>query len=113
MKNAIITSLIISSFFSLCNSQTKEKKMEIKSSIKKNEDKLYIEYLPLMEKLLKTNNYKFLNHHDFKNKITEYFGVDIDEAKFNDVFLERGLGFTAMSNEGFIDTYQVMHFWIY
>lgn len=90
-----------------CNSQTKEKKIELKGSIKKNEDKLYVEYLPLMEKLLKTNGYKFLVHQDFKNKIDEYFGIDIDQAKFNDVFLEQGLGFTAMSNEGFIDTYQV------
>ncbi|WP_165828778.1 SH3 domain-containing protein [Flavobacterium sp. HTF] len=106
MKKAMIlfmlTTLVVS-----CNSQTKEKKMEIKGSIKKNEDKLYIEYLPLMEKLLRTNGYKFLEHQDFKNKINEYFGVDIYEAKFNDVFLERGLGFTAMGNEGFIDTYQV------
>ena len=98
---------MLTTFMVSCNSQTKEKKIELKGSIKKNEDKLYVEYLPLMEKLLKTNGYKFLVHQDFKNKIDEYFGIDIDQAKFNDVFLEQGLGFTAMSNEGFIDTYQV------
>lgn len=108
MKNQITLFLIISSFiFNSCNSENKSKTTEIKGLIKKNEDKLYVEYLPLMEKLLKTNGYKFLDHQDFKNKINEYFGVDVDAAKFNDVFLEQGLGFTAMSNEGFIDTYQV------
>ncbi|GAA3767903.1 hypothetical protein GCM10022423_21030 [Flavobacterium ginsengiterrae] len=98
----MITMLVIS-----CNSQTKEKKMEVKGSIKKNEDKLYAEYMPLMRDLLKNNNYKFLEHNVFKNKVIEYFGVDIDNAKFNDVYLESGLGYTALSNEGFIDTYQV------
>ncbi len=98
----IITMLVIS-----CNSQTKEKKMEVKGSIKKNEDKLYAEYMPSMRDLLKNNNYKFLEHNAFKNKVIEYFGVDIDNAKFNDVYLESGLGYTALSNEGFIDTYQV------
>lgn len=98
----MITMLVIS-----CNSQTKEKKMEVKGSIKKNEDKLYSEYMPLMRDLLKNNNYKFLEHSVFKNKVVEYFGVDIDNAKFNDVYLESGLGYTALSNEGFIDTYQV------
>jgi hypothetical protein len=98
----MITMLVIS-----CNSQTKEKKMEVKGSIKKNEDKLYAEYMPLMRDLLKNNNYKFLEHSVFKNKVIEYFGVDTDNAKFNDVYLESGLGYTALSNEGFIDTYQV------
>ena len=106
MKKTMIL-FMITTLIGSCNSQTKEKKMEVKISIKKNEDKLYVEYLPLMEKLLKTNGYKFLAHKDFKNKINEYFGVDIDTAKFNDVFLEQGLGFTAMSNEGFIDIYEV------
>lgn len=98
----MITMLVIS-----CNSQTKEKKMEVKESIKKNEDKLYAEYMPLMRDLLKNNNYKFLEHSVFKNTVIEYFGVDTDNAKFNDVYLESGLGYTALSNEGFIDTYQV------
>jgi hypothetical protein len=98
----MITMLVIS-----CNSQTKEKKMEVKESIKKNEDKLYAEYMPLMRDLLKKNNYKFLEHSVFKNTVIEYFGVDTDNAKFNDVYLESGLGYTALSNEGFIDTYQV------
>lgn len=90
--------------FSSCNSQTKEKRIQ---SIKKNEDTLYAEYLPLMRDLLKSNDYKFLEHDEFKNKLIGYFGVDIDNAKFNDVYLESGLGYTALSNEGFIDTYQV------
>ncbi|WP_281631992.1 SH3 domain-containing protein [Flavobacterium luteolum] len=106
MKRTIILSIITMLVIS-CNSQTKEKKMEVKGSIKKNEDKLYAEYIPLMRDLLKGNGYKFLEHSEFKNKVVEYFGVDIDNAKFNDVYLESGLGYTALSYEGFIDTYQV------
>ncbi|MXO05615.1 SH3 domain-containing protein [Flavobacterium sp. HBTb2-11-1] len=105
MRSLMISILVVSIVsFSFCNSQTKEKRTE---SIKKNEDKLYAEYTPLMRDLLKNNNYKFLEHSVFKNKVIEYFGVDIDNAKFNDVYLESGLGYTALSNEGFIDTYQV------
>ncbi|WDF64938.1 SH3 domain-containing protein [Flavobacterium sp. KACC 22763] len=105
MRSLMISILVVSIVsFSSCNSQTKEKRTE---SIKKNEDKLYAEYTPLMRDLLKNNNYKFLEHSVFKNKVIEYFGVDIDNAKFNDVYLESGLGYTALSNEGFIDTYQV------
>ncbi|MBL0737181.1 SH3 domain-containing protein [Flavobacterium sp. GN10] len=105
MRSLMISILVVSIVsFSSCNSQTKEKRIE---SMKKNEDKLYAEYMPLMRDLLKNNNYKFLEHSVFKNKVIEYFGVDIDNAKFNDVYLESGLGYTALSNEGFIDTYQV------
>lgn len=60
-----------------------------------------------MRDLLKKNSYKFLEHITFKDKVIEYFGVDIDNSKFNDVYLNSGLGYTALSSEGFIDTYQV------
>lgn len=107
MKNSVIIILAIFTFiFNSCNSN-KKGEVETNKSAKLYQDKLYVQYLPLMNKLLKDNKYQYLNHQDFKNKIIEYFGVDIDAAKFNDVYLERGLGFTAMSNEGFIDTYQV------
>lgn len=101
---------MMTTLISSCNSQTKDKKMETKSStnsIKQNEDKLYGEYLPLMTKLLSDNGYKYPKHEDFKNKIIDYCGVDIDAGKYNDVYLERGLGFAALSSEGFIDTYQL------
>jgi hypothetical protein len=105
MKSLEMFILLVSIInFSSCNSQTKEKRIEL---IKKNEDKLYAEYAPLMRSLLKNNDYKFLEHHEFKNEVIEYFGVDIDNAKFNDVYLESGAGYTALSNEGFIDTYEV------
>ena len=98
---------MMTSIISSCLSQTKDKKMGAINSTKKNEDKLYSVYLPLMNELLEKNNFKAPNHEDFKNKIIKYFGVDINIAKYNDVFLERGLGFTAMNNERFIDTYQL------
>ncbi|OXA99126.1 hypothetical protein B0A81_21460, partial [Flavobacterium plurextorum] len=105
MKKTIIL-FIVTMLVASCNSQIKEKKMETQDPIRKNQDTLYARYLPLMEKLLKSNNFKILEHDDFKNKIQEYFGVDIDKSKYNDIFLGgEGFGFTAMNNERFIDTY--------
>jgi hypothetical protein len=106
MKKIIIL-FMITCIISSCHSQTKDKKIGTINSTKKNEDKLYSVYLPLMNQLLEKNDFKAPNHEDFKNKIIKHFGVDIDMAKYNDVFLERGLGFTAMNNERFIDTYQL------
>lgn len=103
----VIIILLITTFVIGCNSQTKERNMEVYGSIKSNGDTLYVRYLPLMKKLLNANDFRALNHNDFKNKIIDYFGVDIDSTKFNDVYLEKGLGFIALREERFIDTYQV------
>jgi hypothetical protein len=106
MKNSIILFLVIFlSTFNSCNSQSKGEKMEIKNTIKKNEDKLYERYIPLMNKLLKDHNYKYLNHEDFRNKIIDYFGVDIDTSEYNDVNVPNLA--IVINSENFIDTYSL------
>lgn len=86
MKNAIITSLIISSFFSLCNSQTKEKKMEIKSSIKKNVK--LIDGINLNGSLFKNNSID-LNKYNYNGTLIENLTIDnLLEKKYRDDFIK-------------------------
>lgn len=106
MKNLIMLFLVISVFtLSSCNSKTKKEEMEANKSTKVYQDKLYERYIPLMNKLLKDNNYKYPNHEDFRNKIVDYFGVDIDTSKYNDVTVPNLA--IAISSENFIDTYSL------
>ena len=95
-----MTSLIIS-----CNSKTKKEEMESSKSPKLYQDKLYERYVPLMNKLLKDNRYKYPNHADFKNKVINYLGVDVDNSEYNDVNIPNLA--IAISSEGFIDTYSL------
>ncbi|TDO94964.1 SH3 domain-containing protein [Flavobacterium sp. 245] len=96
----IVTSLIIS-----CNSKTKKEEMESSKPTKLYQDKLYERYIPLMNKLLNDNNYKYPNHEDFRNKVINYFGVDIDTSDYNDVDIPNLA--IAISSERFIDTYSL------
>jgi hypothetical protein len=106
MKNLIIPILIIFVFtFNSCNSKTAEKEVIISNSTKLYEDKLYERYIPLMNKLLKDNDYKYPNHEDFRDKVLDYFGVDIDTPKYNDVNVANLA--TAINDERFIDTYSL------
>ncbi len=98
-----ITTFLINS----CNSQSKKEKMETTNSNKANEDTSYTTYLPLMKKLLKDNNYNYPKNEEFRKRIREYTGVDLENSKYNDVYLKNGKGFIALDNEGFIDSYQV------
>jgi hypothetical protein len=69
------------------------------------QDKLYERYIPLMNKLLNDNNYKYPNHEDFKNKIVNYFGVDIDKSEYNDInVVDIAI---VINSEKFIDTYSL------
>lgn len=105
MKKTIIILIIITSLIISCNSKTKKEEMEANKSTKVYQDKLYERYIPLMNKLLKDNNYKYPNHEDFRNKIVDYFGVDIDTSKYNDVTVPNLA--IAISSENFIDTYSL------
>ena len=106
MKKSIIIPLIISThIFNSCNSKTTEKEVVINSSTKSYQDKLYERYVPLMNKLLNDNSYKYPNHEDFRNKVINYFGVDIDNSEYNDVDIPNLA--IAINSEGFIDTYSL------
>lgn len=106
MKNLIIPILIIFAFtFNSCNSKTEEKEVLISNSTKLCEDKLYERYISLMNKLLKDNDYKYPNHEDFRDKVVDYFGVDIDASKYNDVNVSNLA--IAINDERFIDTYSL------
>lgn len=106
MKKLLI--LFITTFLIYsCNSQSKKEKMETTNSNKVNEDTSYNTYLPLMKKLLNDNNYNYPKNEEFRKRIREYTGVDIENSKYNDLYLKNGKGFIALDNEGFIDSYQV------
>lgn len=62
------------------NSETNSNNMN-----KKYEDTLYNNYAPLMVKFLKDENFKTLDNIEFKKRIQELFGVDIDESEYDDV----------------------------
>uniref|UniRef100_A0AA94F3P5 SH3 domain-containing protein n=2 Tax=Flavobacteriaceae TaxID=49546 RepID=A0AA94F3P5_9FLAO len=87
MKKILFLSLIIMSIIGCKDNNLSKKNSETNSNNmnKKYEDTLYNNYAPLMVKFLKDENFKTLDNIEFKKRIQELFGVDIDESEYDDV----------------------------
>ncbi|MFH6935274.1 SH3 domain-containing protein [Flavobacterium sp. FlaQc-30] len=105
MKNTFIILIIITSVLISCNSKTRKEKMETDKLTKLYQDTLYKRYVPLMNKLLKDNNYKYPSYEDFQNRIVDYFGVNLDTSQYNDLNIPNSV--SAIISERFIDTYSL------
>lgn len=104
-KIILLFTFIFLSFSTAQNKKINQKNMELQQGY---DDKQYQKIFPLMEKSLKNSFYKFPSSDEFRKKVIDLLGVDVNQYKTNDIYVEQPRGFYAILKNGkFIDFQEI------
>ncbi|WP_185291116.1 SH3 domain-containing protein [Chryseobacterium lactis] len=91
----------------VCCSKSKSQNMHTTKEILPYSDDDLKKYVPHMVEVLKNGHYQFPSHEDFRQKVLDYYSIDIDTCKFNDnETKDTGYSDVIFINERFVSTYQ-------